>query len=348
MNTGGSTVDSDGYELWLRYSPLSAAEAERLTRLDPFMMTPIDVHGVLPRSPTMDAARDEITRGLLRLASFAASRDHNGARGQVLLTCPEDRGDGNVAFAIRSDGDDISISGTSDLACLYGTYALLRELSLGADPRTINLTSAPAMPLRLLNHWDNPDGHVERGYAGRSIFDWWHLPERLDQRMIDYARANASIGINGVVVNNVNASAMMLEPRYYRPAGAARRCVAALWHPRLSLRAVQCPARYRRAGDGRSARPGGGGMVAGQGGRDLRGDSRFRRLSGQGQFRRPARPAGLWPHPCRRGEHDGRCRGRPGHGDLARFRLFGRGRDRPRHAKPTPNSCRSTGSSPTT
>ena len=83
------------------------------------------------------------------------------------------------------------------------------------------------MPLRLLNHWDNPDGHVERGYAGRSIFDWWHLPEKLDPRMIDYARANASIGINGVVVNNVNAKAFMLEARYI----AKLKRLADAWRP---------------------------------------------------------------------------------------------------------------------
>ena len=70
------------------------------------------------------------------------------------------------------------------------------------------------MPLRLLNHWDNPDGTVERGYSGRSIFDWWRLPEHLDARLIDYARANASIGINGAVVNNVNASPLFLTDRY--------------------------------------------------------------------------------------------------------------------------------------
>jgi len=121
---------------------------------------------------------------------------------------------GDGRFAVKSTGQEIRISGSDHLACLYGSFALLRELSLGRDPAEIDLDEAPAMPLRLLNHWDNPDGTVERGYAGRSIFDWWRLPEHLDQRLTDYARANASVGINGTVVNNVNASPLFLTDRY--------------------------------------------------------------------------------------------------------------------------------------
>jgi alpha-glucuronidase len=59
----------------------------------------------------------------------------------------------------------------------------------------------------MLNHWDNLNGSIERGYAGRSLWDWNALPEKVDPRLRDYARANASIGINGAAINNVNASA---------------------------------------------------------------------------------------------------------------------------------------------
>ena len=72
----------------------------------------------------------------------------------------------------------------------------------------------------MLNHWDNPDGHVERGYAGRSIFDWWRLPDWKGPRYSDYARANASIGINGTVLNNVNAKADSLTAPYIAKAAA--------------------------------------------------------------------------------------------------------------------------------
>ena len=96
-----------------------------------------------------------------------------------------------------------TISARRDVGLLYGVYALLRGEQAGE--------SHPAFPLRLLNHWDNLDGSIERGYAGESIFDWFHLDETL---LRDYARANASIGINGSVLNNVNASPKMLTKPY--------------------------------------------------------------------------------------------------------------------------------------
>ncbi|RYG60473.1 alpha-glucuronidase, partial [bacterium] len=78
----------------------------------------------------------------------------------------------------------------------------------------------PSFQNRVLNHWDNLDGSIERGYAGRSLWDWKSLPEKVDARLIDYARANASIGINGSVLNNVNASAQSLSPEYLRKTAA--------------------------------------------------------------------------------------------------------------------------------
>ncbi len=203
----------DGYDLWLRNAPLDAEQVERLDLPARLVRTAL-VEGAQSPSPTMNVATAELMRGLNSLAATHPVERGSGPGRAIRLDCPESRAGGDAAFTIRTIDGDIRIGGASDLACLYGAYALLRELSLGADPDTLDIASAPAMPLRLLNHWDNPDGHVERGYAGRSIFDWWHLPERLDQRMIDYARANASVGINGAVVNNVNARAFMLEPRY--------------------------------------------------------------------------------------------------------------------------------------
>ena len=105
------------------------------------------------------------------------------------------------------DGYRISkntITARNEAGLLYGAYALLR----GEDKE-----SHPAFPLRLLNHWDNLDGSIERGYAGESIFEWFHLDEQLIR---DYARANASLGINGSVLNNVNASPNMLTTRYLK------------------------------------------------------------------------------------------------------------------------------------
>lgn len=226
VSTSAPASAEDGYNLWLRYAPLEQAQVERLGLPARIVRTAL-VEGAPSASPTMNAATAELMHGLNQFAAAHPLSPGSGPGAAIRLDCPEDRGDGNAAFSIRSDGDSIRIGGTSDLSCLYGTYALLRELATGTDPATLEIVSAPAMPLRLLNHWDNPDGHVERGYAGRSIFDWWHLPEKLDPKMIDYARANASIGINGAVVNNVNARAFMLEPRYI----AKLQRLADAWRP---------------------------------------------------------------------------------------------------------------------
>ncbi len=97
-----------------------------------------------------------------------------------------------------------TISAKQEIGLLYGAYALLRGEKA---------ESHPAFKLRLLNHWDNLDGSIERGYAGESIFEWFHLDETLIK---EYARANASIGINGTVLNNVNASPQILTATYLK------------------------------------------------------------------------------------------------------------------------------------
>lgn len=205
----GSARAEDGYALWLRYAPLEGEALQRLRDFDP----QIRVDGSdQTDTPTLEAAVRELQVALPSLLDRELTSP--AGRGVIHLACGSHRTGGDGGFTVKSGPRGIRIEGRDHLSCLHGTYALLRELSQGADPRSINLNERPSMPLRLLNHWDNPDGYVERGYAGRSIFDWWRLPDHLDQRMIDYARANASIGINGAVVNNVNASALFLTDRY--------------------------------------------------------------------------------------------------------------------------------------
>jgi len=206
----GTARAEDGYALWLRHAPL---EEEALARLRAFNPRPIlTLRESRADRPTLAVAGRELTAGLNSLLG-TGPRPPGQRPGDIVLDCPSGtRGDGS--FKVRADGREIRITGPDDRSCLYGVFALLRELSMGRDPAAVDLEETPAMPLRLLNHWDNPDGSVERGYSGRSIFDWWRLPEHLDRRMIDYARANASIGINGAVVNNVNASPLFLTGRY--------------------------------------------------------------------------------------------------------------------------------------
>ena len=119
-------------------------------------------------------------------------------------------------YQISGQTDRQTIRAKSELGLLYGAYALLRSQS---DPSSVRqgVTEKPFFRYRILNHWDNLDGSIERGYAGRSIF--WDLdgtnPKAIDARLIkEYARANASIGINGTVLNNVNASPKILSAPY--------------------------------------------------------------------------------------------------------------------------------------
>jgi alpha-glucuronidase len=211
----------DGHALWLRYAPLEGEALERLRTFNPRIVVmndselldpAIDDHGMTESDYVAVA---ELNRGLASLTG-REGRQRDPTSRKITLRCgmhatPVQELHG---FRISSPEDGIVIFGREHIDCLYGAFALLRELALGADPASIDISSSPAMPLRLLNHWDNPDGTVERGYSGRSIFDWWRLPDHLDPRLVDYARANASLGINGTVVNNVNASALFLTDRY--------------------------------------------------------------------------------------------------------------------------------------
>jgi alpha-glucuronidase len=131
---------------------------------------------------------------------------------------------GDGGYLIRSarlGPHDVTVIASRDPAgVLYGAFHFLRLAQTGKPLRPVDLTHQPRVARRLLNHWDNLDGTIERGYAGRSLWTWDELPGRVDPRVADYARANASIGINGTVVNSVNAKAESLGARYLEKTAA--------------------------------------------------------------------------------------------------------------------------------
>lgn len=197
----------DGYALWLRHPATSVGQ--------------INVKR-LGDSETMRIAEAELRRDLaaptqpivLALATMPAVK---------AMRLPfEGLGDeGYLVRTVAIDGQRVTlVAGNSDRGVLYGTFALIRHLATGGSGDAIDLRSAPKVRLRVLNHWDNLDESVERGYAGQSIWDWWTLPDFRDPRYTDYARANASIGINGTVLNNVNAKAESLTVPYIAKAAA--------------------------------------------------------------------------------------------------------------------------------
>ncbi len=215
----------DGYELWLRYippgdEPLLAAYRAALTH--------VVIDGA---TATRRAARDEIARGLAGLLGTPVPLADQVGPGALVIGTPvsspviaglplaaELNALGDEGYTVRRDtwqGRPILvIAANTDSGLLYGTFALLRHLQTHQPLDALPLTSAPRVRLRMLNHWDNLDRTIERGYAGFSLWDWHKLPHYLSPQYTDYARACASIGLNGTVLTNVNANALILTRPY--------------------------------------------------------------------------------------------------------------------------------------
>lgn len=122
---------------------------------------------------------------------------------------------GNEGYVIDYNADSVVIFANTQVAALYGTYDLIRMQESGQlGKKAFSKTELPAFHNRILNHWDNPNGTIERGYAGKSLWKWDELPNKISPVYEEYARANASIGINGTVLNNVNADPKMLTAEY--------------------------------------------------------------------------------------------------------------------------------------
>lgn len=145
--------------------------------------------------------------------AIAAEELNKAWHGEPLrLEIKRDKNLGNEGFRVYRDKKGLVLSANNDLGLLYGSYALLRDNAVG---KAIALREEiPAYNVRVLNHWDNLDGTIERGYSGHSIWNWDELPDVVSPRYREYARANASVGINGVVLNNVNASSKILSAEY--------------------------------------------------------------------------------------------------------------------------------------
>ena len=217
----------DGYDLWLRYRPVEAPWLERYRTAARELVAPTAageaaqqelvraIAGLLGTNPPIvrNATRDgAIVFGTRRssaaIAGLHLDLDGLGSEGYVLRSVTLD---GHRATAIAAN---------TDAGVLYGVFNFLRLLQTRQAIDRLALRAAPRVQHRILDHWDNLDGTVERGYAGASIWDWHKLPDYVAPRYTDYARACASIGINGAVVTNVNADAASLTPMYLAKAAA--------------------------------------------------------------------------------------------------------------------------------
>jgi alpha-glucuronidase len=215
----------DGYNCWLRYNRV---ENKNLLVAYKQAVAALQVNG---NSPAIDAAKKELIIGLKGLLGNDIPLISTASRnGTIIISKAENLGDlptsikndlqktGTEGFLICSkmvnEKKCIIITANTDMGVLYGVFHFLRLLQTGQSISNLHITSAPKLKLRLLNHWDNLNRTVERGYAGFSIWNWHTLPGYIDQRYIDYARLNASIGINGTVLTNVNANATFLTRPY--------------------------------------------------------------------------------------------------------------------------------------
>ena len=211
-----------GRDAWLRYSALPPAAQARDAAAVPAALA------VFESLPPVLRARDEIVRGLhgmlakeIRVASDVPADGAIilGTLAAIRRSVPELAPDGALAadgFRIRTVARGraryLVIAGESERAVLYGAFAFLRRVSADQPLTDLDFVEAPYAPQRWVNEWDNIDGTIERGYGGRSIF-WENGRVRDDlSRVGEYGRLLASIGINAVSINNVNANRLFLSP----------------------------------------------------------------------------------------------------------------------------------------
>ena len=206
------SAQSDGSQLWLGKQYANSCQ----------------VISQLPDNATAKIAKQELEnnwRG--KNVELKIDKSLNLGEGYNLYARPAQQGD-NIQY-------EATITASNPIGLLYGAYELIRLQNTDAYntgsgnqqnfSKAIDETEKPQVGLRILNHWDNLDGSIERGYAGKSIFKWEEIKlgkkgkggsisKSLHDRLITYARANASLGINGSVLNNVNASPKMMTAEY--------------------------------------------------------------------------------------------------------------------------------------
>lgn len=206
------SAQSDGSQLWLGKQYANSCQ----------------VISQLPEDATAKIAKQELEnnwRG--KNVELKIDKSLNLGEGYNIYARPAQQGD-NIQY-------EATITASNPIGLLYGAYELIRLQNTDAYntgsgnqqnfSKAIDETEKPQVSLRILNHWDNLDGSIERGYAGKSIFKWEEIKlgkngkggsisKSLHDRLITYARANASLGINGSVLNNVNASPKMMTAEY--------------------------------------------------------------------------------------------------------------------------------------
>jgi alpha-glucuronidase len=213
----GAVQNEDGYKCWLRYAPRAGV---------PSVRSLVSSLTVLGRRPILDSARDELLRGIGGMFAMETTLSKTARKGGGLvlgtidsmreagisvpdyLTAGLSREGFVLKTVLKTVGEGeaarVLLAGKTEIGALYSVFRLLSILCRGGDILSLSVLENPKNPLRMIQHWDNIDGSVERGYAGRSIFFSGNRIVKNPERIRDYARLMASLGINGVSINNVN------------------------------------------------------------------------------------------------------------------------------------------------
>ncbi|MCK5441084.1 MAG: alpha-glucuronidase, partial [Maribacter sp.] len=218
-------IPSD-YNLWLGYD-----KVENVQILTHYKQATTSIY-FQKDSEILEAAQKELEKGLCSMLNQTSNFTDSWSPSNSVVIAKKADLDKDFMNVLKADFDQIGregyiiksiqrngkeilvITANEDIGVLYGVFRLLHLIQTQQKLNDFEIVDSPKIDLRMLNHWDNLDRTVERGYAGFSLWNWQKLPEFIDQRYIDYARANASIGINGTVLTNVNANALVLTPMY--------------------------------------------------------------------------------------------------------------------------------------
>jgi len=220
-----SVYADNGYDLWLRYEKIDNAKlkVQYAAQLKQLVF--------IRHSATIDIAVTELKTAMQKMLQLQLPENKTQTIENALIigtsndpltagifTQNELLALGDEGYLIQTKKNKnksaIVIAANKDIGLLYGVFKFLELLQTNKSINNISIKEVPQIKLRVLDHWDNLNGIIERGYAGSSIWDWQRLPGYIDPRYIDYARANASVGINGTVLNNVNAKAASLTKEY--------------------------------------------------------------------------------------------------------------------------------------
>ncbi len=216
-------LDENGYDLWLRYKPLESA-----TLRDKYIEQLGNIV-LKEKSDVIDAIKKECSFAFNAMLSLNPEFKSSSSTKKFLefsklpvysITDTHLKKVGEEGYIIKTIKEKnrtiLLIASTGDAGLLYGMFHLLHLMQTRQEVTNLHITEYPRIKWRMLNQWDNLDGSIERGYSGQSIYKWDELPEKADKRYTDFARANASVGINAVVINNVNADPRILGADYLK------------------------------------------------------------------------------------------------------------------------------------